>query len=69
MKSRYFKDTILCSIDKIRRNYTRIYDNQSFSYTYVGVILDKSILSTSHKLADTYPVGTLDSCSGTQNEH
>ena len=55
-------------IDIMRRNYTRSYDIQSFSYLYVGMIFDKSILSRSRKLADEDPTGTLDSCSGTQNE-
>ena len=32
------------------------------------MIFDKSILSRGHKLADVEPAGTLDSCSGTQNE-
>ena len=32
------------------------------------MIFDKSILSRSHKLADADPIGTLDSCSGAQNE-
>ena len=32
------------------------------------MILDKSILSSSYKLADADPTDTLDSCSGTQNE-
>ena len=55
-------------IDIIRRNYTRSYDIQSFSYPDVGVIFEKSILSRSHKLADADPTGTLDSCSVTQNK-
>ena len=32
------------------------------------MIFDKSILSRSHKLSNVDPTGTLDSCSGTQNE-
>ena len=55
-------------IDIIRRNYTRSYNIQSFSYPYVGVIFDKYILSRGQKLADADPTGTLDLCSGTQNE-
>ena len=55
-------------IDIIHRNYARSYDIQSFSYPYVGVVFDKYILSRSHKLADSDHTGTLDSCSGTQNE-
>ena len=39
-----------------------------FSYPDAGVIFYISILSRSQKLADVYPPGTLDSCSGTQNE-
>ena len=39
-----------------------------FSYPDVGVIFDKYILSRNHKLVDADPAGTLDSCSGTQNE-
>ena len=67
VKSRYLYDNIMHFIHIIRRNYTRSYDIQSFSYPYVGVIFDKSILSRSQKLADADPTGTLDSCSGTQN--
>ena len=50
------------------KNYTRSYDIQSFSYSDVGVIFDKTILSISHKLLDADPSGTLESWSGTQNE-
>ena len=32
-------------------------------------MFDKSILSKGQKLADADPAGTLDSCSGTKNEH
>ena len=32
------------------------------------MIIDKSILSRSQKLVDADPIGTLDSCYGTQNE-
>ena len=39
-----------------------------FSYPAIGVIFDKYILSRSHKLVDVDPAGTLDPCSGTQNE-
>ena len=39
-----------------------------FSYPAVGVIFEKSILSSCQKLADADPAGNLDSCSGTQNE-
>ena len=52
----------------ICRKYNRSYNIQNFNYPYVGIILDKSILSRSHKLADADPTGTLDSCYGTQNE-
>ena len=69
VKSRYLWDTILHFIDIIRINYTRSYNIQSFSYPYGGVIFDKSNLSRSYNLADADPAGTLDSCSGTQNEH
>ena len=55
-------------IDIICRNYTRSYDIHSFSYPDVGAIFDKSILSRSHKLAGADLTGTLDSCSGIQNE-
>ena len=68
VKSRYLYNTILCFINIIRINYTRIYDIQSFSYSDVGVIFDKSILSRSHKLADADPKGVLNSCYGTKNE-
>ena len=68
VKSRYLYNTILCFINIIRINYTRIYDIQSFSYSDVGVIFDKSILSRSHKLADADPTGVLNSCYGTKNE-
>ena len=47
-------------IDTIRRNYTRKYDIQSFSYPDVGVFFDKSILSRGQKLADADPTGNLD---------
>ena len=33
------------------------------------LFLKKYILSSSHKLADADPEGTLDSCTGIQNEH
>ena len=69
MKSRYLQDTILRFIDIICRNYTRSYDSQIFSYLYVDVIFDKSILFRIYKLADADPAGTSDSCYGTQNEH
>ena len=59
----------MCFIDIMHRNQTINYDIQSFSYPDVGVIFDKYIFSKGHKLADAYPTGTLDSCSGTQNEH
>ena len=39
-----------------------------FPYPDAGVIFDKSILSSSHKLADADPACTLDSCYGTQKE-
>ena len=39
-----------------------------FSYLAVGVILENFILSSSHKLADADPAGTLDSFFGTHNE-
>ena len=39
-----------------------------FYYPDVGVFFEKSILSSSKKLADADPAGTLDSCSETQNE-
>ena len=52
----------------MNRNYTRSYNIRRFSYSDVGVIFDKSILSRSHKMADADPAGTLDSCYGTQNE-
>ena len=68
VKSRYLKDTILNFISIICINYTRSYDIQSFYYPDVGVIFDKFILSSSDKLADAYPTGTLYSRSGTQNE-
>ena len=68
VKSRYLYNTILCFINIIRINYTRSYDIQSFSYSDVGVIFDKSILSRSHKLADADPTGVLNSCYGTKNE-
>ena len=68
VKSSYLHYIILCFIDIIRRNYTRSYNIQSFSYPDVGVISDKYILSKSHKFADADPTGTLDPCSGTQNE-
>ena len=64
----YLQDNILRFIDIIRRNYTRSYDIQRFSYPYVGVIFDKSILSRSHKLEDADPTGTVDSCSGKKYE-
>ena len=54
--------------DITRRNYTRSYDIHSFSYPDVGAIFDKYILSSSHKLAGADLTGTLDSCSGIQNE-
>ena len=38
-----------------------------FSYPAVGVISANIYSSSSHKLADTDPASTLDSCSGTQN--
>ena len=33
------------------------------------MILERSIWYIGQKLADAYPAGTLDSCSGTQNEY
>ena len=39
-----------------------------FFYPAVGVIFEKYILSSGHKLADVDPAGTLDSYSGTKNE-
>ena len=54
-------------IDIICSNYTKSYDIQRFSYPTVGAIFVK-YLSSSHKLVDADPVGTLDSFSGTQNE-
>ena len=56
-------------INIIHRNYIIIYDIHIFSYPDVGVIFDKSILSSSKKLANVDHTGTLDLCSGTQNEH
>ena len=55
-------------IDIIRRNYTRSYDIQIFFHPDVGVIFEKYILSSCHKLVDADPAGTLDSCYGTKNE-
>ena len=55
-------------IDIIRRTDTISYNIQSFSYPDVGVVFDIYILYISHKLADADPAGTLDQCSGTQNE-
>ena len=40
----------------------------SSALTDIGVIFDKYILSNIPKLVDSDPVGTLDLCSGTQNE-
>ena len=68
MKSNYLYDAILHFINIIGRNYTRSYDIQIFSYPDAGVIFDKYLLSRSHKFADADPAGTLDSCSGTQND-
>ena len=48
-------------INIIRRNYTRSYDIQIFSYPDIGVILDKYLFSRGRKLADADPTGTLDS--------
>ena len=56
-------------IDTTCRNYTRSYDIHSFTYIYIGAIFERPILYRSLKLADADPAGTLDSCSGTQNEH
>ena len=39
-----------------------------FSYPDIGDIKKINILSISHKLADTDPSGTLDSCFGTKND-
>ena len=39
-----------------------------FPYPDVCVIIDKYVLSSSHKLADAYPADILDSCFGTQIE-
>ena len=39
-----------------------------FSYSFLGVVFESSILSSSQKLADADPAGTLASCFGTQNE-
>ena len=39
-----------------------------FYYPDVGVIFEKSILSSSHKLSDVDPAGTLDLCAGAQNK-
>ena len=55
-------------IDIVRRTDTISYNIQSFSYPDVGVVFDISILYISHNLADADPAGTLDQCSGTQNE-
>ena len=63
VKSRYLSDSILHFIGIIRRNYTRSYNIQSYSYSDVGVIIGKV-----YNLADTDPTSTLDSCSGIQNE-
>ena len=35
----------------------------------LSMCFDQSMLSSSKKMVDTNPAGTLDSCSGTQNEH
>ena len=66
MKSTYIQDIILLFINIMRRNYTKSYDIQIFSYPDIGVLFDKSILYRSHKLADADVRGTLDSCYGTQ---
>ena len=58
---------ILLFINIIHRNYTRIYNIQSFFLPRYRCDFWKSILSISHELADEYPAETLDSCSGTQN--
>ena len=38
-----------------------------FSYPAVGVISEYIYSSSSHKLTDVDPAGTLESCSGTKN--
>ena len=55
---------ILLFIDIILRSYTRSYNIQSFSYPDLGVVFEKYIWSRSHKLVDVDLAGTLDSCSG-----
>ena len=53
----------------ICRNCTRSYNIHSFSYPDVRAVLNIYISSRSHELADSDTSGTLDSCSGKQNEH
>ena len=55
---------MLLFIEIIRRNYTRIYDTQNFSYPDVGVIKNIIFSLKVPKLADVDPAGTLDSCYG-----
>ena len=52
-------------IDIMRINYTRV---QIFFYPDVGMIVEKYILSRSHKLVDVDPAGTVNSCYKIQNE-
>ena len=51
---------MLCFIDVIHRSYTKSYNIQSFFDPDVGVIFEKSILSSSHKLVDEESAGILD---------
>ena len=55
-------------IDIIHINYTKRYNIQSFFLPSCRCDFEKSILSSGQKLVDADPEGTLDSCSGTQNE-
>ena len=50
-------------------SYVEIILETTITYPDVGVIFAKYILSRSQKLADAYPTGNLDSCSGTKYEH
>ena len=58
---------IILFIDTIRRNYTRSYNIHSFFLLRCRCNPRKIYLSRSHKLADTDPAGTLDSCSKKTN--
>ena len=58
----------LCMYQLTKNIAAKILPRISSALRDLGVIFEKSSLSSGTKLADEDPAGTLDSCSGTQNK-